>query len=74
VSGGVTRLPKQPRTRPHCPGCEKELPQLNSVTLSMSAFELDRGHELLATIYVVRCPCGSEVLLRKECKNPERTS
>jgi len=64
ASPKVTRLPKQHKTLPHCAGCGAPLPDLSSVRVSSGAREFATC-KLLAIIYHVRCPCGSEWHMQK---------
>jgi hypothetical protein len=64
---GVTRLPVQHRSRPHCPACGRDAPTFDGSPLFISEHDLARW-TITAMTFHLRCPCGAEWDLKKTAK------
>ena len=65
--GDVERIPTQHKRFPHCATCKAELPNFESMFMTVSPDEM-RGATLLRITYRVECVCGAEWDLTKTVK------
>lgn len=67
MMGNVVRIPTQHRSLPHCPSCDRRLPNFNSMMLNLSLEELGET-KLEGITFHVRCECGAAWDAKKAIK------
>jgi hypothetical protein len=66
--GSVVRIPTQHRSLPHCPSCQRQLPNFNSMMLNVSPEDLGETKVEWITFHI-QCKCGMKLDLQKAIKS-----